>query len=73
MMTNMQRAVLEVIQMYGPRGGACARAFAEHDIYRFSPRIHELRHDLGYTIIKNKCQAHRHRPYVPAYQILRYP
>ena len=72
-MTGSQQAVLDILQKYGSAGGACARTFAKHDIYRFSPRIFELRHDYGYTIIMHKCVRHEHRHYVPAYQILRYP
>ena len=68
-MTGSQQAVLETMRRYG---GACPRDFANHDIYRYSARILELR-EQGYRIITHKCQRHTHRHHMVQYVVLGEP
>lgn len=65
-LTLVQQAVLKTIRDHN---GACGRTFAEHDIYRYGARIHELR-GLGYNIVKSKCTVHVHRTTQWMYRIV---
>ena len=68
-MNDSTRAVLETMRFCD---GACARTFAESDIYRFGARIYDLR-QLGYRITKTPCRKHHHRNVIWEYQILSSP
>lgn len=60
-------AVLDVLR--ARPGGACARTFADFDMFRFGARIHELR-KLGFDIADiGQCTVHMHVHHVPAYQL----
>lgn len=68
-MTDSQTAVLELIRYYD---GACPRDFANHDIYRYSARIFELR-EMGYRIVSHRCQRHAHKNRIVQYVLLGTP
>lgn len=59
------RAVVELMLRYD---GACPRHFANHDIYRYSARIHELR-ELGWKVGKRRCTHHHHQKVIWEYYI----
>lgn len=68
-MNDSQTAVLELIRRYD---GACPRDFANHDIYRYSARIFELR-EMGYRIVSHRCRRHHHQKPIVEYRLLAAP
>ena len=66
-MNDSTRAVFELMFYYD---GACPRTFGQHDIYRYSARIHELR-QMGYEVKSRPCRSpiHAHTKRINEYYV----